>query len=81
MPLKFSRQIIQTGVLLVFVVSLIPYPFYQVQAKSDLNHTIDDATALIYISATILLDENEIDDSTTSLGLLSLSQKEIENEI
>jgi len=70
MPLKSSRQIIQTGVLIVFVVSLIPYPVYQVQAKSDLNRTIDDATSLMYISDAILLNDI-VDDETSSNSKVS----------
>ncbi len=73
------KQFIHTGILIVFVVSLIPYPVYQVQAKSDLNRTIDNAAALMYISDAILSDESEIEDSPDAIRMLSLTQKKKED--
>ncbi len=74
MSIKSPIQFIQIGILVVFVISLIPSPGFQVQAEEAIRHSLDDAAALMYISEAILTDESEIDNSTASLGLLSLSQ-------
>jgi len=68
---KYPRQVVLIGVLTVFAVSLVPYPVYQVDVKTNLNRTIDDAAALMYISDAILTDESELDDSPESTGMLS----------
>lgn len=75
MSIKSPIQFIQIGILVVFVISLIPSPGFQVQAEEAIRHSLDDAAALMYISEAILTDESEIDDSTSSLGLLSLAQQ------
>ncbi len=59
------------ALLFILLTGLFPLPILQVQAEKALRYTIDDAASLMYISDAILTDESELDDSTTSLGLLS----------
>ena len=66
-------------VLMVFALGLMPFPILEVQAQSTLNHSIDDASVLMYFNDAILLSENELDDSPDISSLPSLVHN-IEND-
>jgi hypothetical protein len=55
--------------LMVFLLSLLPH--FSVQADEEINHPLDNAISLMYISDAILTDESEIDDSSALPGLFS----------
>lgn len=63
-----------TWMLSVFCLSLFPLPSHVIQAEEAIHNSLDDAISLMYISEAILTDESEIDDTASSLGLLSLAQ-------
>ena len=55
--------------LVTFLFSLLPSS--SVQAEEVIQHSIDDAISLMYISDALLTDESELDDSPGSIGMLS----------
>jgi hypothetical protein len=55
--------------LLVFVTSL--FPLYPGQAESSEYRSLEDATALMYLSDALLLEESELDSAASLPGLFS----------
>ncbi|MCJ7717284.1 MAG: hypothetical protein MUO54_12305 [Anaerolineales bacterium] len=68
-------RLLRKSILMVFIMGLFPFPYIKTQAEESIQHSIDDAVTLMYISDAVLLDESEIEDSPDAIGMLSPTQK------